>query len=127
MKRYHVWIKAACSLLFLAFLVWYAGRQDLASVVRRADPLYLALCVLLSPVLVAASTWKWSTVLKQEGHPSPFGALFGGRNSYLRKRELVILIKPTIIRNESSWKDDLVETQQRLLEYDPRRSPAPRQ
>lgn len=80
MKRYHVWIKAACSLLFLTFLVWYAGRQDLASVVRRADPFYLALCVLLSPVLVAASTWKWSAVLRQEGHPSRFGALFA---SYL--------------------------------------------
>ena len=58
---------------------------------------------------------------------SGWGMLFGARDSYLKKRELVILIKPTIIRNESSWKDDLVETQQRLLEYDPRRSPAPRQ
>ena len=55
------------------------------------------------------------------------GLLFGGRSNYNNKSELVILIKPTIIRNESSWKDDLVETQQRLLEYDPRRSPAPRQ
>ena len=51
---------------------------------------------------------------------SPFGALFGGRNSYLRKRELVILIKPTIIRNDSSWRDDLVETKNRLRQLDPR-------
>ena len=80
MKRYQVGIKAACSLLFLAFLGWYAGQQDLASVMRRADPIYLALCVLLSPVLVAASTWKWRAVLKQEGYPTRFGALFA---SYL--------------------------------------------
>ena len=52
---------------------------------------------------------------------SPFGVLFGARNSYLRKRELVILIKPTIIRNDSSWRDDLVETQNRLRQLDPRR------
>ncbi len=49
------------------------------------------------------------------------GWLFGNKSSYLAKRELVILIKPTIIRNDSSWKDDLAETQERLEQYDPRR------
>ena len=48
------------------------------------------------------------------------GMLFGTRDKYLLKRELVILIKPTIIRNDSSWKDDLVETQNRLQALDPR-------
>ena len=48
------------------------------------------------------------------------GMLFGTRSNYSLKRELVILIKPTIIRNESSWKDDLVETQSRIQQYDPR-------
>ena len=52
------------------------------------------------------------------------GKLFGARNSYLRKHELVILIKPTIIRNESSWREDLSETQNRIRQLDPRR-PAP--
>lgn len=51
---------------------------------------------------------------------SGWGLLFGKRNSYLKKRELVILIKPTIIHNESSWKDDLVETQSRVQQLDPR-------
>ena len=51
---------------------------------------------------------------------SSFGMLFGTRSSYIKKRELVILIKPTIIRNDSSWKDDLVETQNRLQTLDPR-------
>ena len=51
---------------------------------------------------------------------SGVGWLFGSKGSYLRKRELVILIKPTIIRNESSWKDDLVETQARVQQLDPR-------
>ncbi len=53
---------------------------------------------------------------------SSLGTLFGSRSSYSRKRELVILIKPTIIRNESSWKDDLSETQNRLQQLDPRRA-----
>jgi len=48
------------------------------------------------------------------------GWLFGNKSSYLKKRELVILIKPTIIRNESSWKDDLAETQMRVQQFDPR-------
>ncbi|WP_245754356.1 secretin N-terminal domain-containing protein [Candidatus Accumulibacter aalborgensis] len=51
---------------------------------------------------------------------STWGLLFGTRNSYLRKRELIILIKPTIIRNDSSWKDDLIETQGRVQQLDPR-------
>lgn len=51
---------------------------------------------------------------------SGLGLLFGARNSYLKKRELVILIKPTIIHNDTSWKDDLIETQSRLQQLDPR-------
>ena len=51
---------------------------------------------------------------------SALGLLFGTRGSYLRKRELVILIKPTVIRNDSSWKDDLIETQSRIQQLDPR-------
>lgn len=51
---------------------------------------------------------------------SGIGWLFGSKGSYLKKRELVILIKPTIIRNESSWKDDLFETQNRVQQLDPR-------
>lgn len=53
---------------------------------------------------------------------SMWGLLLGSKSSYLNKRELVILIKPTIIRGESSWKDDLVETQSRVQQHDPRRT-----
>lgn len=53
---------------------------------------------------------------------SGLGLLFGSRSSYLRKRELVILIKPTVIQNESSWKDDVIETQSRMQQLDPRRA-----
>ncbi|MFT3849248.1 MAG: pilus (MSHA type) biogenesis protein MshL [Propionivibrio sp.] len=60
------------------------------------------------------------TGLPGASQASGFGWLFGSKGSYLKKRELVILIKPTIIRNESSWKDDLFETQNRVQQLDPR-------
>ena len=51
---------------------------------------------------------------------SGLGLLFGSRDNTRKKSELVVLIRPTIIRNDSSWKDDLVETQNRLQQFDPR-------
>lgn len=53
-----------------------------------------------------------------------FGTLFGQRNKALNKRELVILLKPTVIQNESDWQPDLRDVQTRLQSLDPR---APRQ
>jgi len=41
------------------------------------------------------------------------------------KREMVILLKPTVIREETDWQKDLEETQERLQEYDPRRNRQP--
>ena len=40
--------------------------------------------------------------------------LFGNKNQKLVKQELVILIKPTIIRGTSDWQADLTATQERL-------------
>ncbi|MBI2306801.1 MAG: pilus (MSHA type) biogenesis protein MshL [Rhodocyclales bacterium] len=52
---------------------------------------------------------------------SGIGTLFGQRGSSLRKRELVVLIKPTIIQNEQSWKQDLLDTAGRIEQLDPRK------
>jgi MSHA biogenesis protein MshL len=51
------------------------------------------------------------------------GALFGQRGGFMRKRELVVLIKPTIIQNEAAWKQDLLDTTERMEQLDPRRRP----
>jgi MSHA biogenesis protein MshL len=48
--------------------------------------------------------------------------LLGQRGALLRKRELVILIKPTVIRDDRAWADDLKGTQQRVEEFN---RPAP--
>ena len=53
------------------------------------------------------------------------GALLGQRASSSSKSEMVILMKPTIIGNEKSAKDDLQEFQGRLQGLDPRRARQP--
>jgi MSHA biogenesis protein MshL len=50
------------------------------------------------------------------------GALFGNRKNVSQKRELVVLIKPTIVDSSgSSWSQDLLDSSQRILELDPNR------
>jgi MSHA biogenesis protein MshL len=46
--------------------------------------------------------------------------IFGQRASTQAKRELVILIKPTVIREDQSWVKDLEQTGERLRALDPR-------
>ena len=48
------------------------------------------------------------------------GALFRNTNQVMQKRELVILLKPTIIQEDSSWAEDMTETQRRFQALDPR-------
>ncbi|MBH1975004.1 MAG: secretin N-terminal domain-containing protein [Rhodocyclales bacterium] len=51
--------------------------------------------------------------------------LLGQKNSGMIKRELVILIKPTIIRNDQSWTQDIKAVQERLQAYQPTTKAAP--
>lgn len=53
------------------------------------------------------------------GNVPGLGYLFGQRSKALQKRELVILIKPTVIQGGQSWAPDLAETRQRLQEFRP--------
>ena len=53
-----------------------------------------------------------------------FGNLFGNRSRNYAKRELVILIKPTVIKSERDWADDLGATRSRMSAYS---QPAERQ
>lgn len=48
------------------------------------------------------------------------GALFGQKSVANKKRELVILMRSTVIKNENSWREVTAETQQRLQGFDPR-------
>lgn len=79
------------------------------SVVRVQDGLIVAIGGLM----------KQEQTTDRNGLPGTNG-WFGQRSNILRKRELVILIKPTVIQNASSWGGDLVETQGRVEQLDPR-------
>ncbi len=45
---------------------------------------------------------------------SPAGALVGQRGSTMTKRELVVLLKPTIIHDDHSWMQDLEQSSERM-------------
>lgn len=49
---------------------------------------------------------------------SPAGVLLGQRGSALEKRELVILLKPTIIQDDRAWVRDLQQSSERLRNFD---------
>ena len=48
------------------------------------------------------------------------GALFGNTNQVMQKRELVVLIKPTVVEAGADWNQDLLDTSRRVKELDPR-------
>jgi len=57
------------------------------------------------------------------------GALFGSKRRSVVKSELVILLKPTVIESDASWRQDILDTKERIDAYqrsDPQsRSPLP--
>jgi MSHA biogenesis protein MshL len=49
------------------------------------------------------------------------GALFRNTGQVIQKRELVVLIKPTIVDGANSWSEDLLDSGKRIEALDPRR------
>lgn len=54
------------------------------------------------------------------GNVPVLGALFRNTSDVMQKRELVVLIKPTIVAEGSDWNEDLLETGRRVRDLDPR-------
>jgi MSHA biogenesis protein MshL len=48
------------------------------------------------------------------------GALFRNKSNVNQKRELVVLIKPTIVEGANNWNQDLLDTGKRIQDLDPR-------
>jgi MSHA biogenesis protein MshL len=46
------------------------------------------------------------------------GNLFGSKRRSSVKSELVILLKPTVIENDATWRQDILETKERIDAYD---------
>jgi MSHA biogenesis protein MshL len=53
------------------------------------------------------------------GNIPVLGALFRNNKNVNQKRELVVLIKPTIVDGANSWNQDLLDTSRRVDELDP--------
>ena len=58
------------------------------------------------------------------GASGAVSTLLGQRGTGYRKRELVILIKPTVIHGDREWSADLKATQERLQGFQPASAPA---
>jgi len=82
------------------------------SIVRVGDGNIVAIGGLMKQV--QANTRSQVPLL---GDVPALGSLFGQTSKKLEKRELVILIKPTVIQGGQSWAPDLAETQKRLRDY----------
>lgn len=54
------------------------------------------------------------------GNLPVIGNLFRNKSNVNQKRELVVLIKPTIVDGANSWNQDLIDTSRRFDELDPR-------
>ncbi len=56
------------------------------------------------------------------GNAPVVGKLFGSTSRSMQKRELVILLKPTVINSDAQWNDDVLQSQRRLQQQASERS-----
>lgn len=85
------------------------------SVVRGRDGEIVA----IGGLMRQASTSDRSQ-LPGAGDVPVLGGLFRNTNQVTQKRELVILLKPTVVHGSSAWAQDMSESQRRIQTLDPR-------
>jgi len=77
-------------------------------------------------VVAIGGLMRQSTTSDRSGVPGVgglpvVGALFRSTGEVIQKRELVVLIKPTVIESTSDWNQDLLDSRRRIRELDPQR------
>lgn len=92
-----------------------SATSELDSIVRGQDGQVVA----IGGLMRQASTDDTSQ-LPGAGNVPVLGALFRNKNKINQKRELVVLIKPTIVDSANSWNQDLLDTTRRIEQLDPR-------
>jgi len=45
------------------------------------------------------------------------GTLFSSKSRSIIKSELVILLKPTVVENDATWRQDILDTKERIDAY----------
>lgn len=92
-----------------------SNTSETDSVVRAQDGNIIAL-----GGLMRQATSSDRSQLPGAGDVPVLGNLFRNTNQATQKRELVILLKPTIIHNASSWSQDILDAQGRIQGMAPR-------
>jgi MSHA biogenesis protein MshL len=92
-----------------------SSTSELDSIVRGQDGQVVA----VGGLMRQAATDDTSG-LPGAGKVPVLGALFRNKNKVSQKRELVVLIKPTIVDSASNWSQDLLDTSRRIETLDPR-------
>lgn len=70
--------------------------------------------------LMRQSTRSDRSQIPGAGDVPGLGSLFRNTNQVTQKRELVILLKPTIVQDDSAWTQDILDSQQRIQGLAPR-------
>ncbi|MDB5762629.1 MAG: mshL [Herminiimonas sp.] len=71
--------------------------------------------------LMRQSTTSDRSQLPGAGNVPVLGGLLRNTNEVTQKRELVILLKPTVVQGDSSWTQNMLESQQNIQNLDPQR------
>lgn len=93
--------------------------KETDSIVRVRDGMIVAIGGLMSQEQSAGES-----KVPGAGNIPLLGHFFKQTNRGMRKREMVVLIKPTVIREDADWQQDLDAMNSRLQEFDPRKLPA---
>lgn len=65
-------------------------------------------------IVAIGGLMRQATYEDQSGIPGLPKSIFGQTNKTLQKRELVILIKPTVVNSEKDWSDDITRSRDRI-------------
>jgi MSHA biogenesis protein MshL len=92
-----------------------SATSELDSIVRGSNGQVVAI-----GGLMRQSSTADNSQVPVAGNVPVLGNLFGARKRVNQKRELVVLIKPTIVEGVSNWNDDLLDAGRRIEQLDPR-------
>jgi len=65
-------------------------------------------------IVVIGGLMSQSTVESQSGLPGWIKSIFGQTGKVSEKRELVILLKPTVVDSDKAWSDDITRSRDRM-------------
>ncbi|MBW8899582.1 MAG: pilus (MSHA type) biogenesis protein MshL [Massilia sp.] len=92
-----------------------SATSELDSIVRGQDGQVVAIGGLMRQASTADNSEVPGT-----GSVPLLGSLLGSKKRVNQKRELIVLIKPTIVEGSNNWSEDLLDTNRRLDQLDPR-------